>query len=164
MTPDKRAMLISDVFARRINGDSPSTIAKDLGVPVTAVMSAMLTLADELTRETVDLARDAYIMSSGRHDQMYSIAIKCAHHSYDVYKETGEFDPEPLRLALSVQQSLDKMNGFQAAPTKRRVKLAADMTTSEMVNMAKKYNVLLPPAEDIPTDPPPLPEPVAHDS
>ncbi len=163
MTPDTRAMLISDVFARRVNGESPTAIARALGVHVSVVLSAIVTLADELTRETVDLARDAFVMSSARHDQMYGMAVRCAELSYDLYKETGKYDPEPLRLALAVQQSMDKMNGFQAAPLKRRVKPVADLTLPELVNVAKKYDVLMPAVGDFPTDPP-LPPPVTHES
>jgi len=146
LAPDAKAILCARVLAMRVEGKKPTDIAAALGVGVSEVLAAMRRIADDVSAETAEYAREVYALTSARYEDLYALCRKAIDRMGD------SFDPAPVKLALQVLQQSAKLHGVERSAVKPSRSLPAfdDMTTEEMMDMARRYGLPVPALDSLP--------------
>lgn len=146
LAPDAKAILCARVLALRVEGRKPSDIAVALGVSVSEVMAAMRKIADDVSEQTAEYAREVYALTSARYEDLYTVCRRA------IDKMGATFDPAPVKLALQVLAQSTKLHGVErsVATHSRALPVLDEMTTEELLAMAKRYGLPLPALESLP--------------
>lgn len=147
LAPDAKAILCARVLALRVEGRKPTDIAAALGVSVSEVLAAMRKIADEVSEQTAEYAREVYALTSARYEDLYALCRRA------IDKMGDTFDPAPVKLALQVLAQSTKLHGVERSVAKpgRPLPVLDEMTTEELLDMARRYGLPVPNLTALPT-------------